>query len=234
VRPSLIAIAHRGDPGNERENTLVAFESAVHAGADMIELDLQRTCDGEIVVVHDPTLSRLWGLDRPVEDLELAEVLGLGEGHLRVPTLREVLLKIPRPLMIDFTGPAVLPRTVELVRTSAAMGSSLFVSGDLGALGRLRDLAPEARIGVTWSEPEPPQIALLEDLRAEFWNPVFLVVSADSVSLMHAHGFKVSTWTVDEPDDMVRLRDMGVDGIVTNRIADLVAVGGTLPGLPEV
>jgi glycerophosphoryl diester phosphodiesterase len=228
-----MAIAHRGDPVNERENTLVAFESAVRAGAEMIELDLQRTCDNEIVVVHDPTLSRLWNVDAAVADLELVAVLGTGTGDLRVPTLREVLLKVPRPLMIDFTGPAVLPRTVELVRTSSAMETSLFVSGDLDALRTLRALAPEARIGVTWSAPDPPDIALLEDLRAEFWNPVFAVVSADSVTSMHAHGFKVSTWTVDEPDDMARLADFGVDAIVTNRIADLLAVLA-VPGPAEV
>jgi glycerophosphoryl diester phosphodiesterase len=54
-----IAIAHRGDPIAERENTLPAFEAAVLAGADMVELDLRRTADGEIVVLHDATLSRL-------------------------------------------------------------------------------------------------------------------------------------------------------------------------------
>jgi len=190
----------------------------------MIELDLQRTRDGEIVVVHDPTLARLWEVDEAVADLELAVVLGIGAGGLRVPTLREVLLKVPCPLMIDFTGPAVLPRTVELVRALSAMGTSLFVSGDLGALRILRALAPEARIGITWSEPHPPEIALLEGLRAEFWNPFFGVVSPESVNSMHAHGFKVSTWTVDEPGDMVRLADLGVDAIVTNRITDLLAV----------
>ena len=60
----------------ERENTLPAFTAAVALGADMVELDLRRTRDDEIVVLHDQTLQRLWGVDASVGDLDLAEVPG--------------------------------------------------------------------------------------------------------------------------------------------------------------
>ena len=84
-----VAIAHRGDPVGHRENTLAAFASGVALGADMVELDLRRTRDGAIVVLHDQTLERLWGVEASVDDLDLAEVAALGEGALRIPTLRE-------------------------------------------------------------------------------------------------------------------------------------------------
>src|ERR1700675_2127017 len=92
-----MAIAHRGDPLVERENTLASFASAVAHGADMIELDLRRTRDGVIVVVHDATLTRLWGVDASVADLDLAAIEGIGNGHDRIPTLREVLHAVDVP-----------------------------------------------------------------------------------------------------------------------------------------
>ncbi len=81
-----LAIAHRGDPVRERENTLPAFAAAAALGADMVELDLRRTRDGEIVVLHDQTLERLWGLDASVGDLEWPEVAALGAGDVRIST----------------------------------------------------------------------------------------------------------------------------------------------------
>src|SRR5580698_2654522 len=99
-----LAIAHRGDPISATENTLTAFMSAVREGADMVELDLRRTRDGEIVVLHDPTLARLWGLERNVADLDLSAIQDLGDGSDHIPTLRQVLDEVHIPLMVDFTG----------------------------------------------------------------------------------------------------------------------------------
>jgi glycerophosphoryl diester phosphodiesterase len=228
-----LAIAHRGDPISERENTLAAFQAAVASGADMVELDLRRTREGEIVVVHDPSLARLWGIDRAVVDLDLAAIRDVGSGALRIPSLGEVLDTIEVPLMIDFTGEEVVDGAVLAVRLADAMTRSLFVTGHVGALHRLRAIAPEARIGLTWIAPEPPPPALLDELRAEFWNPAFNLVSSERVAEMHAQGFKVSTWTVDDPHDMAVVAGAGVDAIVSNRIAELrsfLADGWAGPG----
>jgi glycerophosphoryl diester phosphodiesterase len=221
-----LAIAHRGDPVHARENMLGSFEAAVDAGADMIELDLRSTRDGEVVVLHDPTLARLWGLDRPVQDLDLSAVAAVGSGALRVPTLCQVLRTIDRPLMLDFTGPEVVSEALRQVRDAGAMARSLFVSGHLVGLGELRSAAPEARIALTWTRPEGPSAGLLADLGAEFWNPAFPLVDEEGVAAMHRVGCKVSTWTVDHSDDMRRLITLGVDAIITNRIADLLRVLG--------
>jgi glycerophosphoryl diester phosphodiesterase len=216
-----IAIAHRGDPIAERENTLAAFASAVRQGADMVEIDLRRTRDGEIVVLHDPTLLRLWGLDRKVAELDLAALRDLGHGQERVPTLREVLTEIKVPLMVDFTGGEVVEGALLAVRRAGALDRSLFVTGNVRALRRLRDLAPEARIGLSWIEQDPPTPALLEELDAEYWNPMFRLVTPERVADVHGLGRKVSTWTVDKPRHMSRVIDAGVDAIVSNRIGEL-------------
>jgi glycerophosphoryl diester phosphodiesterase len=216
-----VAIAHRGDPIGERENTLPAFAAAVRAGADMVEIDLRRSRDGEIVVLHDPTLARLWGVDRAVADLDADELAAIGHGDVRIPLLRDVLAAVGVPLMVDFTSRAVVEGALEAVRAHGAMERCLFVTGNVEALRMLRALAPEARIGVTWVEPGLPPAAVLAELAAEYWNPTFRLITPEHVDAVHALGRKVSTWTVDEPADMARVAAAGVDAIVSNRITDL-------------
>jgi glycerophosphoryl diester phosphodiesterase len=227
-----LAIAHRGDPHVARENTMASFDSAVTAGADMLELDLHRTRDGAIVVVHDATLERLWGVNRALADMDLAEVRaepgsqhrwrnrgasGSSAGH-GIPTLEDVLERIATPLMIDFTTEDVVEGAVAVVRRAARMDRDLFVSGNIGALRQLRAQAPEARIGLTWVRRELPDPALLTELGAEFWNPMYKLVRPENVAFMHDLGLKVSTWTVDLKFEMITTAEAGVDAIVSNRI----------------
>jgi glycerophosphoryl diester phosphodiesterase len=217
-----IAIAHRGDPIAARENTLAAFASAVRQGADMVEIDLRRTSDGEIVVLHDPTLARLWGLDRKVGELDLAAVRSLGRDEERIPTFRDVLAQVGVPLMVDFTGGDVVEGALLAAREAGAMDRSLFVSGNVKALRCLRQQAPEARIGLTWVAQDPPPPVLLEELEAEYWNPMFRLVTPERVGAVHRLGRKVSTWTVDKPRHMSRVIEAGVDAVVSNRIGELL------------
>jgi glycerophosphoryl diester phosphodiesterase len=201
---------------------MAAFVAAVDQGADMVELDLRRTVDGAIVVLHDPTLTRLWGVERNVSDLDLAAVQALGRGDNRIPTFRQVLEQVDLPLMVDFTGGDVVEGALQVVRETGAMSRSLFVSGNVGALRSLRSLAPEARIGLTWVKPNPPPFPLLEELAAEYWNPMFRLVTKEYVADVHDRGLKVSTWTVDTRRHMARVVTAGVDAIVSNRIGDLL------------
>jgi glycerophosphoryl diester phosphodiesterase len=225
-----LAIAHRGDPLGHRENTPAAFRSAVALGADMVEIDLRRTGDGEIVVLHDRTLGRLWGVDRPVGELSLAEVRAVGadDADGGIPTFSEVLAEVQAPLMVDFTRREVVEGALATVSAAGpeALERCLFVTGNVEALRMLRARSAVARIGLTWVEEEPPPPSLLHELGAEFWNPIFIRVTARRVAAMHELGFKVSTWTVDSRRHMRQLARAGVDAMVSNRIADLRAFLG--------
>jgi glycerophosphoryl diester phosphodiesterase len=217
------AIAHRGEPVGHRENTLPAFAAAVALGADWVEIDLRRTRDGAIVVLHDQTLERLWGLGASVGDVDLAEVVALGEGDVVIPTLADVLQAVPLPLMVDFTRREVVAGALEAVQSARALRRCLFVTGNVAALQQLRAASAGARIGLTWLDgPEPP-LALLHELRAEYWNPMFGLLTAEGVDAVHQASLRVSTWTVDSPEDMTRVLGTNVDAIVSNRIAALVA-----------
>jgi glycerophosphoryl diester phosphodiesterase len=220
---SVVAIAHRGEPVGHRENTLPAFAAAVALGANMVEIDLRRTRDGAIVVLHDQTLERLWGLEASVGDVDLADVAALGDGVVRIPTLAEVLGAVPLPLMVDFTRRDVVAGGLQAVRAGGALERCLFVTGNVEALRQLRAASAEARIGLTWLDgPEPP-LALLRELGAEYWNPWLGLITADGVDAVHRAGLQVSTWTVDTAEDMAAVVGAGVDAVVSNHIGELVA-----------
>jgi glycerophosphoryl diester phosphodiesterase len=220
----VLAIAHRGDPLGHRENTLPAFAAAVAQGADMLELDLRRTRDGAIVVLHDQSLLRLWELDASVGDLDLSEVTALGAGDERIPTLRQVFGAVPSDveLMVDFTRREVVAGALDQALSADAMERCLFVTGNVEALRLLRGLSGRARIGLTWTEGAAPPLPLLDDLGAEYWNPMFSFVTAEGVDAVHEAGLLVSTWTVDSREDMGRVVTDGVDAVVSNRVAELV------------
>jgi glycerophosphoryl diester phosphodiesterase len=219
----VVAIAHRGEPIDHRENTLPAFAAAVALGADMVEIDLRRTRDGAIVVLHDQTLERLWDLEASVGDVDLADVAALGEGVVRIPTLDEVLRAVPRPLMVDFTRREVVAGGLRAVVAAGALERCLFVTGNVEALRQLRAASADARIGLTWLDGPDPPWALLRELGAEYWNPWFGLITPDGVDAVHQAGRQVSTWTVDTTEDMVGVLGAGVDAVVSNHIAELVA-----------
>jgi glycerophosphoryl diester phosphodiesterase len=220
---TVVAIAHRGEPVEHRENTLPAFAAAAALGADMVEIDLRRTRDGGIVVLHDQSLERLWGLAKSVGEVDLAEVTALGDGDVGIPTLADVLRAVPLPLMVDFTRREVVSGGLEAVRAAGALPRCLFVTGNVAALQQLRALSPEARLGLTWLDgPEPP-LTLLRQLGAEYWNPWFALVTPEGVASVHQAGLRVSTWTVDTPEEMTQVLGSGVDAVVSNRIAALLA-----------
>jgi glycerophosphoryl diester phosphodiesterase len=223
MRPPLV-IAHRGDPIGFRENTLPAFASGVRAGADMVEIDVRRTADGEVVVLHDATLRRLWRHPRRVTELTLAEVRRVSVDGFRIPNLREVLEAIEVPLMVDYVRTDVVEPALEVVVASDALGRVLFSGSNVAGHRRLRALAPEARIALTWNSAEHPPEVLLEELAPEFVNPDQRLVDADLVAAMHARGLAVSTWTVDARAEMERLLDLGVDAMITDRVRELVAL----------
>lgn len=214
-----LALAHRGDWSEAPENTVAAFRAAERGGADMIELDIRRAVDGAVVVAHDPTLDRVWGSPLAVADATLAELTRIG-----VATLAEALACVDLPVMVDFTMADVVEPALAVITEADALERVLFSGGNVAGHRRIRALAPTARIALTWTEREPPPLALLEELGVEYFNPPWEHVDAALVDATHHRGYKVSTWTVDDPREMRRVVDCGVDAVVTNRVPELVAL----------
>jgi glycerophosphoryl diester phosphodiesterase len=211
-----LAVAHRGDWSDASENTIAAFQAAERAGADMIELDVRRTADNGVAVVHDPTLQRVWGSSLAVAESALGELCAVG-----VATLEEALSCVDIPVMVDYTLADVVEPALHVI---SDFDRVLFAGGNIEGHRRLRALAPAARIALTWTERELPPVALLEELGIKYFNPPHDLVDAHVVETMHDRGYKVSTWTVDEPGEMRRVVDCGADAVITNRVSELVAL----------
>jgi glycerophosphoryl diester phosphodiesterase len=223
-----IAIAHRGDPVNHRENTLEAFTAAVALGAEMVELDCKLTSNGHVVVLHDRTLHRLWAVERPVASLTWEEVSAVRRDGYRIPDLAEVLDAVALPIMVDVPDAEVLEASFAVVEAAGAVDRCIF-AGETGALVRLRKISPVARVALSWDKRRLPSAELLLNTRPEWFNPHWRLANRAVVERMHAGGLGVSVWTVDRPWQMRRMLAAGVDAVITNRAERLIAVRQAQP-----
>lgn len=222
--PAVLAVAHRGDPYRARENTLDSFRSALAAGADAVELDVRTTRDGVPVVLHDPTLRRLWGHDRAVAELTARQVAELTGGG--VPTLAEALaVTAPVRTLIDLPERAAVTALAALAAVrEAGAGGRVYYCGDAAALRAVRAADEEAEIALTWQRTARPRDSLLAELRPRWLNYRFGLLSPGTVARDRAEGYHVSAWTPDSPRTMRRLLSLGVAAITTNRVAALRAL----------
>lgn len=216
-------VGHRGNPYRVRENTVPSIVSAIEAGADAVEIDVRLTADGVPVLLHDDTLKRLWGHDRPLSALTLAQVRELTFDG--VPTLREALIAAgPHRLMLDLPGgnEASVRRIIGTVRECGAAERVYYCAGGVAML-QVRAADPAAEIALTWNSLAPPRAVLLDAVRPRWLNYRFGVVSRDLAERVHRDGYLLSAWTADTRHTMRKLLSRGVDAITTNRVDALAA-----------
>jgi len=242
-----LVIAHRGASGTRPENTLAAYELAVRQGADMIEIDLHRTRDGETVVTHDSNLAGLGGRGE-IAVATAAEVRSLdaGEGEC-VPTLDEVLdafgSRIPFNLELKRGRRTLYADLVEVsldaVVRRGLLDRTLFSSFEDPFLEALREKSKDARLALLVSRRSAGRaFERARAVRAEAINPWRTQATAPFIESAHAEGFDVHVYTVDEESEMRRLIDAGANGIFTNFPGRLRGVlenprGGSGPSEPE-
>ncbi|GFH35428.1 glycerophosphodiester phosphodiesterase [Streptomyces pacificus] len=221
---AVTAVGHRGDPYVARENTLPSLRAAIERGADAVEVDVRLTGDGVPVLLHDGSLKRLWGHDRPLSGLSEARLTELTGGG--VPTLAAALAAASgHRLMLDLPGAdaSSARRVVGAVREGGAADRVYYTGGPAGMLA-VRDADPDAEIALTWTTCAPPRPVLLASLRPRWLNYRFGLVSRDLADEVHAQGYLLSVWTADTRAAMRRLVDRGVDSITTNRVDALTRV----------
>ncbi|MGW3269397.1 glycerophosphodiester phosphodiesterase [Streptomyces sp. NPDC001056] len=216
---TVTAVAHRGDPYRFRENTLDSLRSALDRGADAVELDVRLTRDGVPVLLHDDTLERLWGVERPLSALSAEEVRGLTGG--RVPTLAQALAATgDSRVMVDLCGQVTrrtMERILDVVRQIGA-GDRVYYSAGAEAMLTVRAADPRAEIALTWTTLAPPRPALLAAIAPRWLNYRFPLVDRDLIARVRRDGQLVSVWTPDTRRSLRRLLELGVDSITTNRI----------------
>lgn len=219
-------VAHRGrHGGGHRENTVPAIWAAAEWGAGVIEIDVRVSADGEVVLVHDETLERLWGDPRRVSETTWHEIGLMGGGEVRIPSLSEALDEAERAgvvLLIDMDHAAPARPACRIVRAAGAEDRTEWC-GATDAMRIVREELPRAVVHQEWQSPDAPDIAALADLRPAYVNARHLFVGAEFVSAVHALGARVACWTVDDPAQAAHLAAIGVDSLTTNDLDRIAA-----------
>ena len=241
----VINAAHRGASESTPENTLAAFRAGTDQGADLIEIDVQRSADGELVVIHDTNLARTTNVedlfpDRApwnVSDFTAAEMQTLDAGSWKgaqftgekLPTFAEaievirksgsgMLLEIKAPELytgIEAAVSAALRESRGYVQSAVGQDKLVVQSFNFDSMKTFTELEPTVPVGLLGT----PTIDQLPELAtwADQINPFHASIDAAYVAEVHRLGMDVLVWTVNTEADMVRAINLGVDGVITNR-----------------
>lgn len=222
--PEVLIIGHRGAMGYETENTLASIEKAIELGVDMIEVDVFQIQSGEIAVFHDERVDRLTNGAGLIEEYNYFDMkrLVLDGGH-RIPILQDVLKLVDHRIAmnIELKGEGTADNVHKIASTySERRGwrpdQFLVSSFNWDELRAYRKLSPEGRIAVLTEGDPLEALDVAAELKAEAINPQHTQLNAENVSRIHEAGFKVYTWTVNDPVEFQRLVSIGVDGVFSD------------------
>ncbi|MGK7379607.1 glycerophosphodiester phosphodiesterase [Planococcus sp. 1R117A] len=233
----MVNVAHRGASGHAPENTMEAFQKGFEMKADYIEIDVQMTKDGELVVIHDTTVDRTTNGTGKVGDLTFEEIRQLDAGSWfsedyageKVPTFEEVLdafrgkvgilieLKAPElyPGMEEKVADALIERNMDVSNN----GKIIIQSFNHESMKKSKELLPNLSHGVlagaSWANVTEEQLDQFAAY-ADYFNPTMNIVTDELVSDVHEAGMKIYPYTSRSQEQALRLFDLDVDGIITD------------------
>ena len=254
-----LVFAHRGGGGLFPENTLEAFDYSAKMGVDFLELDVHSTADGKLVVMHDASVDRTTDGKGKVSNLTLDQLKKLDAGYafsndggktfpfrgkgITIPTLHEIFNAFPH---IKFNiepkqaFPSITKPMCEMIREHKMTDKVIVGSFRQTAINEFRYFCPEVATSGTPAEVSeflamyktgiaasytPPMQALQVPVNAGFLN----VVSKDFIEAAHRQNLQVHVWTINNPEEMRRLIEMNVDGIMTDYPDRLLEIVGISP-----
>lgn len=234
LKTDVAITAHRGASIEAPENSLAAFRAAIEAGATYAELDVQHTLDRQIVVVHDSDLLRMGGDPRKVAMLTAAEIAKIDIGSKadprfageHPPTLGEVIdlvrgrMKLNIELKYNVPDSDLAPAVVELLRQNDFLDQAVITSLDYEALKQVKRLEPRLETGHIVTAA----VGDIVRTEADFLSLNAARVTEPLLRRAHAAGKEVHVWTVNTPEMMLRMIELGVDNIITDDPARLAQV----------
>ncbi|WP_406687695.1 glycerophosphodiester phosphodiesterase [Rossellomorea vietnamensis] len=229
-------IAHRGAAAYAPENTIASYDLAVDMKADYIEIDVQRSKDGELVVIHDTSVDRTTDGSGKVGDLTLEEMKSLDAGSWKgeqfageeIPTFEEVLDRYHGKvgILIEMKSPELYPGIEEQVADALKERhldtpqneKIILQSFNFDSMKKMDQLLPKVPVGVlAWSQSQATPEALKEiSTYAEWFNPSYGIVTEQVVEDVHSLDMQIGSWTVRSHEAADFLFDMEVDAIITD------------------
>lgn len=219
-----LVIGHRGAMGHETENSLASIQKALDLGVDMIEIDVFKISSSEIVVFHDDTVDRLTNGPGKIEEYNIFDLnqLILDGGH-KIPMLQDVLKLIDNKvaLNIELKGANTSDRVNFIMdyyikEKNWSPENFIISSFNWEELKAMRKINKDVAIAVLTEENPIDAIAIAKELNAVAINPYFKNLNLEVANEIRDAGFKIYTWTVNEPEDINAMKRIGVDGIITN------------------
>ena len=244
--PTPRLFAHRGASGEAPENTMPAFQRAADLGIVYMELDVHLTSDGHVVVLHDETLERTTNGHGQVKDQTLAKLQQFDAGYhfspddgktfpfrgqgVTISPLAEVLRRFPQvrfTVEIKQKEPPVEEQVIAVVQECGVADTVVLASEHDAVVARVRNLAPDiatnCAVGEVFEFMQKVFTNQLDDYRPPgqaFQIPPeyegVALVTSETVAAIHALGAEVHVWTINDPQEMERLFDLGVDGLMSD------------------
>lgn len=227
--PGPLAFAHRGGASEAPENTASAFEYAIGLGFTYLETDVHVTADGVLVAFHDEDLERTCARPGRISQLPSSQVrTALVEGKAPIPLLEDLLGAWPDARWnIDCKADDAVPALIDVLRRCSAVDRVCVGSFSDARLRRIRramgaELCTSlgTREAASWVVGLPLSTSALV-AQVPVTHRGLTVVSPRTVARAHRRGWQVHVWTINEADEMHRLLDLGVDGLMTDRPAVL-------------
>jgi glycerophosphoryl diester phosphodiesterase len=219
-----LVIGHRGAMGHETENTLASIKKALDLGVDMIEIDVFKIKSGEIVVFHDVDVQRLTNESGDIEAFEFDELQNLVvEGGHKIPTLQQVIDVIDKKsaLNIELKGAGTSANVKAIMNNNIEengwqLDDFIISSFNWEELKVMRAINEKVAIAILTEENPVDAIPIAKELQAIAINPYFKDLDLEVANTIREAGFKIYTWTVNEPNDINEMKRSAVDGIITN------------------
>ena len=220
----MLKIGHRGAKGHAPENTLISFQRAIELGVDGIELDVHLTSDLQLICIHDDTLDRTTSGTGLVNSFTLSELKAVRiENLYEIPTLEEVLDLIDKKIFINIelkgknTAKPVAAIIEHFIKEKNWNYYHFIVSSfDWNALQEVRSLNPEIAIGVLTETDLALAIGFADFIKANSIHPYFHLLTQEYSALMQEKGFQVFPWTINEQEDIHKIKSLKVNGIISD------------------
>lgn len=224
LQGDIMIIGHRGACGYAPENTLASFTKALEIGVNAVELDVHLIKSGELVVIHDETLDRVWNGKGLVADKTLEELKEYTlEGGEKIPTLDQVCDLIDRRCIIniELKGDSTAKPVVELIKNRVLEKGwnfeHFFVSSfNHHELFAFHQLLPQVKTGALLEGIPFFYASFANDIGATHVVLYYNTVNQAFIEDAHKRGLQVFVYTVNDQKEMERLIEMGVDGIISN------------------
>ena len=214
----MLIIGHRGAKGLAPENTLVSFQKALACGVDAIELDVWCSADAQLMVIHDETLDRTTTQKGLVNHFTALALQKLG-----IPRLEDVFLLVNQQCVInvEIKDPNATEKVVTLMEhyvnnegwNYSQFQISSFIWDALATVFRLNTSIP---VGVLTENDIASALLFAKQINANSINPYYKLLDATNTKAIQENGFKLYTWTVNVPEDVIFVKMLQVDGIITD------------------